>query len=67
MKKYLIFISIVVCSCSKYPENVENALEIAGDNRSELEKVINHFQDTEDSLKLESAYYLIATITPSQK
>lgn len=32
---------------------------MAGNNRGELEKVINHYKNQEDSLKLEAAYFLI--------
>lgn len=31
-------------SCHKYPDAVEQALEQAGDNRKELEKVLEHFR-----------------------
>jgi|GEM_PF-1247072 len=52
----------VVASCGKtsYPPAVEAALDAAGDNRSELIKVIRHYsRRPEDSMKLKAAYYLI--------
>lgn len=61
MKKYIVFIillcvSITACDRSHDPL-LEEALEIAGENRSELEQVLAHYAD--DSLKLEAAKYLI--------
>lgn len=44
------------------PQQVVEALEAAGDNRGELEKVIAHYTSGDDSLKLEAAYYLIANM-----
>ena len=39
-------------SCSRYPSNVEHALKLAGNNRAELEMVLEHYQQRqEDSLK----------------
>jgi hypothetical protein len=49
-------------ACSKYPADVADALDKAGDNRGELKKVINHFKSTGDSLMLEAAYYLIGNM-----
>jgi len=47
---------------SSYPRQVFEALEAAGDNRGELEKVLSHYSSKDDSLKLEAAYYLIANM-----
>lgn len=56
----LIFFSFVaVFSCSRYPDNVVNALELAGDNRYELEKVLEYFADNPDTLKYRAAVFLI--------
>ncbi len=60
-----ILISALVLSCgfgSGYPPGVDQALRAAGDNRVELEKVIEHFTVEGDSLKLEAAYFLIANM-----
>jgi hypothetical protein len=58
----LAAIVISFSACSKYPSDVAEALDQAGDNRSELEKVISHFRDSGDSLALEAAYYLIGNM-----
>ena len=55
----------LLTSCSglsKYPPEVANALQKAGDNRPELEKVIEHFEISDDSLMLDAAYYIIANM-----
>jgi hypothetical protein len=50
-------------SCDRYPTDVEKALTLAGNNRSELEKVISHYNENlSDSLKLKAAYFLIANM-----
>ncbi len=45
-----------------YPSDVEKILEAAGDNRGELEKVLEHYINANDSLKLEAAYFLISNM-----
>ncbi|HBC45823.1 MAG TPA: hypothetical protein DEO84_07895 [candidate division Zixibacteria bacterium] len=45
-----------------YPADVLQALDKAGDNRPELEKVLSHYQADNDSLKLKAAYYLIGNM-----
>jgi hypothetical protein len=57
----LIIISITSCK-TEYPADVENALQLAADNRVELEKVLKHYKRPKDSLKLKSAYFLIANM-----
>ncbi len=55
----------LLAACSSgpsYPPDVADAIEAAGDNRAELEKVFAHYTTGEDSLKLEAAYYLIANM-----
>ncbi len=66
-KKLLIVfvLSLVFFSCNKnkMPKEVEKALLLAGENKSELLKVINKYsKNPNDSLKLKSAYYLIANM-----
>jgi len=63
-KWFFCFLVVVGCvSCSRYPADVEAALRQAGDNRPELEKVLVHYSEKpEDSLKLLSAYFLIANM-----
>ena len=56
---------IVLSGCSgtnNYPENVDHSLTEAGENASELIKVIDHFNQADDSLKLEAAYFLIGNM-----
>lgn len=70
LQKILIFIILVliVTACNKQvrlddvPADVLSALEQAGDNRPELEKAIAHFQNGDDSLKLEALYFLLANM-----
>lgn len=45
-----------------YPPAVTKALELAGDNRAPLEKVLAHYAATGDSLKLRAAYFLIGNM-----
>jgi hypothetical protein len=58
------FIPVIFCffaSCG-YPPEVENALQCAGDNRSELEKVLEHYSQPDDKLKYKTACFLIANM-----
>lgn len=51
-------VSCALCSCSDNGERrMEKALEMAGTNRAELEKVMEHYRG--DSLKLRAARFLI--------
>ena len=57
-------IMVLGTSCSHYPKNVEQALRLAGDNRTELERVLEHYRkDSKDILKYRAACFLI-TNTP---
>ena len=64
MKKYILFVlTFSTLACSRYPADVRQALKLAGDNRAELEKVLEHYSKLpEDTLKLQSAYFLIANM-----
>ena len=63
-------VAIFLGSCSRlvlkrgghWPPHVEEALRKAGDNRAELEKVLEHYEQEGDSLKLEAAYFLISNM-----
>ncbi len=65
LRNPFIFI-IVIClfpvvACSRYPKEVERVLRLAGDNRSELEHVLEHYSRRPgDSLKYRAAEFLIA-------
>lgn len=60
--KYLCFLLLsfsLFLACSK-PSELEQALEIAGDNRNELEKVLERYRiNPVDSLKYKAACFLI--------
>ncbi len=58
----LLFIILAITACSHYPKNVEQALTLAGDNRAELEWVLEHYSLPEDSLKYRAACFLIANM-----
>ncbi|MFH2048023.1 MAG: transglutaminase-like domain-containing protein [bacterium] len=45
-----------------FPTDVSEALDSAGTNRGELEKVIAHYQSDPDTLKLLAAYFLIGNM-----
>lgn len=70
MRKYFIaLITIAFFSCNQsqknkieIPDKVKEVIEIAGDNGSELEKVIVNYQLPEDSLKLKAAFFLIGNL-----
>lgn len=47
-------------SCSTLPINVQKALEQSGKNRTELEKVIEHYKN--EPQKLKAAYFLIGNM-----
>ncbi len=59
MNKSIFIITLILfVSCQSVTDKrLNNALELAGKNRPELEKVLAHYQD--DELKLEAAKYLI--------
>ncbi|MBO4397864.1 MAG: RICIN domain-containing protein [Bacteroidaceae bacterium] len=65
LKKTLTCCAVVVAaSCgvlmnSSCDRDLKLALELAGDNRSEMEKVLEHFKNDPDPLKYEAAKFLI--------
>ncbi len=59
----ILISSFLFVSCSHYSKNVERALRLAGDNRVELEKVLEYYSKRpEDSLKFRAAEFLIANM-----
>lgn len=62
-KILFLLLTATVCSCGK-ESTITIALEDAGDNRLEILKVINHYQniDNQDSLKLKAALFLIGNM-----
>jgi len=65
MSKYIIYLVTVllIIACSRYPKDLELALKFAGENRTELEQVIEYYSlNPEDSLKLKAAKFLIVNM-----
>lgn len=65
MNKIIFFETIIILLCMLYScknkNTLDNVLNKANDNRLELLKVIDHYQNTDnkDSLKLKAALFLI--------
>jgi hypothetical protein len=57
----LVMFFFMVCSCKQdFSPDVRRTLRLAGENRQELEKVLEHYsQNKVDSLKLRAAHFLI--------
>ena len=56
--KIFIFLTILLSACSSYQDKqLEYALELAKENRQELEKVLKHYQNSPE--KLAAAHFLI--------
>lgn len=57
----LLILSLALSSCKQQKDNrLDHALEQSGNNRKELESVLNHYSaNPEDSLKLRAAVFLI--------
>lgn len=66
MKRYYLleilfcYLFLTVLNCCTPPSPLEEALALSGENRGELEKVLNHYKH--DSLKLKAAEFLIANM-----
>ncbi len=59
----LLFIVSIFASCSPYSTEIERTLQQAGDNRAELERVLEYYAANEgDSLKLRAAEFLIGNM-----
>lgn len=62
-KHFILLLMMLICSCSPIKSPLEEALEMAGKNKSELEKVLSHYkQNSENSLKYEAACFLISNM-----
>lgn len=53
---------IALSSCNDTPRDVRLVLDAAGENRTELQKVIDHYKSMEDQEKLNAAYFLIGNM-----
>ncbi len=61
----LIACIVIIVGCgtkSPHPPDVTRTLDNAGDNRAELERVLQHYTESGDTLKLQAAYYLIGNM-----
>ena len=63
MKKIilLLFINLFI-GCDGIPKNVKKALNVSGDNKEELLKVISHYKKEGNIEKLNAAYFLISNM-----
>lgn len=64
--RIIVFFSLFLTlwACSQYDENVRKSFEVAGSNKKELKKVIEHYEKNPgDSLKLKAAYFLISNMS----
>ncbi|MDN5290564.1 MAG: hypothetical protein PWQ06_803 [Anaerophaga sp.] len=49
-------------SCTNYPANVNETLDLAQENATELERVLKHYSNTGEKLKFEAACFLIGNM-----
>ena len=61
---YNIYIAWVIALCSSCNSPLSQALDEAGNNRSELEAVLEHYKN--DKLKLQAARFLITVAKAKQ-
>lgn len=59
LRPTITFVLFFLYACNDLPTQVQTSLELAGENRGELEKVIAHYTKTREDRKLNAAYYLI--------
>lgn len=60
MKTFWILFALIFSSCDSQKQEIEFALKEAGDNRTEIEAVLQHYEKEEnDPLKLKAAQYII--------
>ncbi len=58
----LIFVGLL-SACSPWTSETDHTLELAGENRAELEKVLLHYKEVDpDELKLKAAEYIISNM-----
>jgi len=58
----VFIVSLSHCGNSKYPPEVASVLKIAGDNQPELEKVLDYFKASPDTLEYQAACFLIVNM-----
>lgn len=63
-KNILIFLLLtLIFSCQKHNPKITEVLRLAGENRNELEKVLNYYTSPRDSLKDRAARFLIENMS----
>ena len=62
MKNWPVIFIFLVVSCTRYSPGLESALELAGDNREELEKVLDTYKAPKDRQKRLAAEFLITNM-----
>lgn len=63
MRKVFFLFFLTLISCDRIPNDVLSALNSAGDNRNELQRVIDHYKSQKSQQKLKAAYFLISNMT----
>jgi len=57
-----VWLLFFLCACNHYPDRVLTSLELAGDNRGQLEEAIRHYRKTGKREKVKAVYFLIANM-----
>lgn len=57
-----LILMLLIFSCQKIPDNVQQVLDLSGHNRKELEAVLDHYKEPKNNLKLKAAYFLIGNM-----
>jgi len=63
MFKLVLALFVIICSCNRPTSKIKNTLMLAGENKKELEQVVNHYKHPKDSLKLKATNYLIENMS----
>ncbi len=59
----VMLVTILISGCGRYDKYLRYALKVAGDNRAQLESVLEHYKTVDpDPEKLEAAKYLISNM-----
>lgn len=55
----VLVIVFSLCNCTNYSPELTEALVLSGENRKELLRVLEHYEQEEDTLKYKAACFLI--------
>ncbi len=58
----VLIIVLFFISCSEPPDTVKDIIRHSGQNRKELQKVIDHYKGTHERKKLKAAYFIIENL-----